>query len=1780
MKRTQLTMMALATMLAAGVMTTASAADFSSWQRKMQITFTGYNPPGGATTLTNFPALVALSTNLAGFSYGDFQSLTNQDLRFADANGNELNYEIESWNTNGSSYVWFQVTNLVNASTYVQAYWGKIGVTAPAYTTNGATWDASFAAVWHMNQTGSRDSTTNANLGTAHVNTNATGLIDGAQGLNGAAGTYVSVPNNATLNFTNAALTLSAWAFLNVAGASERAFVRKESQWALELSPTANKLRSLVTTTNGTTGWTANNDVAFTTPLAQWCYFGFTYNGAALKYYANGAQIGTNMIVSGAIATNANALAIGSATGGATLNVNGVMDEVRVESVARSSNWVWACYLNMASNGVFNGYGAVTGGGWPQISDGVSQNLSNTSVDVVGTLITSGTSATTVYLFCATNDCTTNATNWVASGTVTTNGPFTSGAVLTNTLSVLAPNTVYCWNLMASNSLGIAWGATLVSPSFKTMGPPGINNGAGATGITEFSATLNGRLTNGVSAHVYLLLGLQDGVWSVTNNVGTPAEGAFSFPVSGLTLATTYYYTSYATNAYGTAQATPSTNFTTWAGQTYVFTNNNQNWTVPGNWTGGSFAPPHNGDIGYITNKIALANGNLYNVGVDTPPAQIWVQTTNASLQITNGVTLAEHNIVLDGGTLAESTSAGTATNNGSIRINSNSSLGLSNIASSLTLNGPIQDNGANTGTLATKDNNSAYTFTGYILATNNTWTGGLKVGGLSAVYAGAPGCLGTGPILVTNGLLVTAWQRPTNTANINVVAVTNVFGCGTVTVCGASATISRYNNGELEMLGDSPNATYILNSGGIFAMHTNLVGGTLILNGGMIGVTDYQSGVFSGSYGDGWYVGPTFYGPIRVRGNSYLGSLSGGTLGNNDKFTLSGQIQDDGANTGTLITQPPITYQANIYLYNTNSTWTGGLLVQGQLVYAAASNCLGCGAIAVNNVSTRPGGGANREVFQLSVPYAGMSVASFTVGANGYLIVGDSNVVGSVPIVLNPGATMLYYSPDSTPRGFSGNTIVSGNGTVYAKTYRATLTTMDTFLVNTSVTFNAFYGSSYYGTILTLNGYIGDGTTTGQVIKGVNNDSSSSVGNDWIKLGCATNHYSGGTDVQRGPMEVLAAGALSTGNVAIDSGGRLKTSAANSLGSVTGAGHTISVNANGALELNSAETAPYTLQTGGALKMDVAGSLFTYGSGGNIQLAQGAILDSSITALPSHAVVASQLLPGDGRFGLYEGHNGAVGNYTTTRVFGDDNNTNIWRGLALLNCGSTMICANTMTTNVGTAYLDFYAQRDATLTFSNASLQANTVLLNGQGTFVFQNGSGASTYNNIYYDGGSLGVGGLKIVSNGDVRAGATVSVSNGWFAVSYTDSLANLTINLNGGAVFNITTNLTSGTINVNPGSATYVNNGLRMTNGANWIVYAGSQIGVGVGSRGGNAPIYDLPANGLADFVGWNDYYQPYSLFLNKGLVLGNNTRFTSGPYNDGYYIVTKLTVQDSDGGGDAFRLAAGSTQCRLCSPSGTVNTITLPVNLNAGAGKLIVGDTNLFNALIVGGTSGFLPITQNGTVYLNNPTNQIGDVEIQAGTLEVNSLAALGGTSAAAGGSRTIAISNAATMWFNYANPALSNTTLRGSGTLVMSTPTDTLTLTNAAGANSAIQPGIAGPLSVQGNLTLAASATPTPFTVNIGKTAGVATNALLAVTGNVTGLTNASLSVTFDPKMNASDVAGKVFTILTCANDLSATHFNSVTWAAPAKGGTVVYANGAVQLTTVSIPASGTTIFIR
>ena len=338
-------------------------AAFQSWTNRMKIKFGGYNRP---ETLTNFPALVVLNTSLAGFSYGQFASPNGNDLRFSTPDGStNLNYEMDQWNTNGNSCVWVQVPQLLGGS-YIWAYWGNPAVASapPVYTTNGAVWPTNkYAAVWHMAQSNALDSTANRNNGIAMGSiTNAPGEIDGAQGV---AASYAQLADSPSLDFTAASATISAWVCFNAVPNGEQAITRKDNQWALEANGT--KMRNLINTSGANqSGWTAGNDDSFNPPLiaGEWYYFAFAYNGAAsnLCNFENGVQIGAH-VVSGTNNVNTfNSAGLGGCSGGEKI-ADALIDEVRVEPVFRSTNWIWASYATVALNSSFNVCGIVLHGG-------------------------------------------------------------------------------------------------------------------------------------------------------------------------------------------------------------------------------------------------------------------------------------------------------------------------------------------------------------------------------------------------------------------------------------------------------------------------------------------------------------------------------------------------------------------------------------------------------------------------------------------------------------------------------------------------------------------------------------------------------------------------------------------------------------------------------------------------------------------------------------------------------------------------------------------------------------------------------------------------------------------------------------------------------------------------------------------------------------------------------------------------------------------------------------------------------------------------------------------------------------------------------------------------------------------------------------------------------------------------------------------------------------------------------------------------------------------------
>jgi hypothetical protein len=286
-----------------------------------------------------------------------------------------LNYEIEQWATNTNSYVWAQVPLFTN-NCWIWAHWGNPSATnQEAYTTNGATWTNGYVIVAHLAETNgtARDSTTNANHGTPSggVAQNATGVVDGGDQFDGI---------DDKITFGTTARPTNSFSFEAWIRTTESHEIDAEStsgtlgvnnqKYAFE--PThggsANGGAGLSIGTNGVSvyehgdGYMPGTAVYSANIGSNWNHVVVTYQSKQPVIYVNGglARTGLTSLRTAVIAPyNVGYMSYGG--------LNGSMDEIRVSNMARSTNWIWAEYMNMGSNDVFNTYGAAQRTGAPTV---------------------------------------------------------------------------------------------------------------------------------------------------------------------------------------------------------------------------------------------------------------------------------------------------------------------------------------------------------------------------------------------------------------------------------------------------------------------------------------------------------------------------------------------------------------------------------------------------------------------------------------------------------------------------------------------------------------------------------------------------------------------------------------------------------------------------------------------------------------------------------------------------------------------------------------------------------------------------------------------------------------------------------------------------------------------------------------------------------------------------------------------------------------------------------------------------------------------------------------------------------------------------------------------------------------------------------------------------------------------------------------------------------------------------------------------------------------------
>jgi RHS repeat-associated protein len=318
------------------------------------------------TDQSNFPVLISGTYPfLATVPNGQLQNANGYDIIFtSDAAGqNMLSYEIDSYSAaTGTAAYWVLLPSLSHTTdTTIYMWYGNPSVTE-SQENKTAVWSNGYGAVWHFGTPttlSTADSTANANNGINNGVVPTTGIVGGAGIFNGTGNTYLDIPSSTSFKPANA-LTIEAWA--NITGTTNwPAIVSLDySGYGNWNSPWASYLIALDSNTlQPYFGTAASGDETTildsgSIPANQWTHVVGTFDGSNLNFYVNGALVTTGPQSGPIDYGNSRDLSIGTNSPyNSSQAVSGLIDEVRISSVARSADWIATEYNNQSSPSTF-----------------------------------------------------------------------------------------------------------------------------------------------------------------------------------------------------------------------------------------------------------------------------------------------------------------------------------------------------------------------------------------------------------------------------------------------------------------------------------------------------------------------------------------------------------------------------------------------------------------------------------------------------------------------------------------------------------------------------------------------------------------------------------------------------------------------------------------------------------------------------------------------------------------------------------------------------------------------------------------------------------------------------------------------------------------------------------------------------------------------------------------------------------------------------------------------------------------------------------------------------------------------------------------------------------------------------------------------------------------------------------------------------------------------------------------------------------------------------------
>jgi hypothetical protein len=361
------------------------------WAHRRQLTF---DNSGISSNLTEFQVRVIL--NDSRIDYGETQD-NGEDLRFVDADGTELAYEIESWNKGGTSTVWVKVPQINATGTdFIWMYYGNQN--AVDSQNSAAVWSNDYSGVYHFGNPVSGagtilDSSSGNHDGSNIGTTPFWSGLSNAQYFNSSENDAINIGSNRDFINGVSGWTLSAWinptaATINdpLLGSNQHTFVAVSvndsgptSVSRASLGNNGSRIQIITRLGDGSFSETYSSSIGTLSTGWQWVVATVDYDGKGYAIYLNGSLVASGSAFflnnQSSSTTNSTSAAIGSQDDLSGDFFGGGMDEVRIESINRDQNWIASQYRSMNGSLISFGSEQSPAGVLPSQTDGDGDSL-------------------------------------------------------------------------------------------------------------------------------------------------------------------------------------------------------------------------------------------------------------------------------------------------------------------------------------------------------------------------------------------------------------------------------------------------------------------------------------------------------------------------------------------------------------------------------------------------------------------------------------------------------------------------------------------------------------------------------------------------------------------------------------------------------------------------------------------------------------------------------------------------------------------------------------------------------------------------------------------------------------------------------------------------------------------------------------------------------------------------------------------------------------------------------------------------------------------------------------------------------------------------------------------------------------------------------------------------------------------------------------------------------------------------------------------------------------